>query len=134
EFLFSPLKVMVISGAYGMGKTFVARYLAALITEKTKNYGKRIPIVIDSYRLTTDVILSEVTRQVRDSTDLDIREESIRSLLHRDPSVIFFDALDQLPYRAGANNRLDAILDFVERLTSVDNSFCKSVLVVLNEF
>src|SRR5437870_4257188 len=27
EFLFSPLKVMVISGAYGMGKTFVARYL-----------------------------------------------------------------------------------------------------------
>ncbi len=134
DFTRSSAHFMMLSGAYGMGKTILARYLTSQIAESPAGFGGHLPILINSRYLTTDAIAFEVTRHVNSATGSQLAEGSLAALMNTERWLLVFDALDQLPYKAGERNRLDAIVDFVQQLLDSGSFEGKLVLVARDEF
>lgn len=130
EFLRSRTRILVISGAFGMGKTWLIRQILAHVTLTNR---KARPIYINSQHLVSQAIFSEIVRLTSEAIGIEIGTDYMRGLLDDTQGIVVFDALDQMPYSAGVPNTLDAVLDFVEREGKRENS-SRIVLVVREEF
>ena len=135
NFIKSDTKIMIISGTYGMGKTYLARQLISNIAAQTNLYKKEVlPFFINSFQIESNNISQEILKQINESLDIELDYLSLRQSFIKYKSIVVFDALDQLPYMAGEYNRIDAILDFVEQYSIRSDFYGKFVLVVREEF
>ena len=133
-FLDSDSRFLLLTGEFGMGKTYLAKYLASQVANEATRPCHRVPVFVDSLRLTSDAVLSEVTSQVIEAANTGMEERDLRRHLRDRRVLIIFDSLDQLPYKVGEVNRIDAIVDFAEREGEAGGARGKIVLVVRDEF
>lgn len=132
RFLTSGARVLVVTGTFGMGKTFLVRHLVANAAIGSSGIV-RTPVYISSQQIRGPAVLPEVVRLLSERLGLDLEPGFVRNLLSDPSALLVFDGLDQMPYQAGAPNNLDAILDLAEAECEKERG-AWLVLVVRTEF
>lgn len=131
KFLKSNNRVLVIKGRWGTGKSNLCLFLASVAASK-KNH---IPINIDSSKINSKQIKSEITNQIIEESRSGISIKEFHDIfLKNEKTIIFMDALDQLPYLYNQFDTLDSILDFTSRHFIYNTNGAKIVLVVREEY
>ncbi|HXD34672.1 MAG TPA: AAA family ATPase [Pyrinomonadaceae bacterium] len=133
DFTRSDQKILVVTGRYGTGKTYLCKYLAGRLAEESHYPRAKIPIYFDASKIHSDNIPSELISQLnnRGCTSLSLSE--LGHLIKVGRVVIFLDGLDQLPYLMGGTGILESIFDFICSNFSA-NGGSSVILVVREEF
>ena len=118
--------VFLLTGRFGIGKSFLARHLAAELAKPASRWRACISLYLDC----SDLLAHDLHSAINDH--LAATRQDYRDLLASDRAALFFDGLDQLPYSQTHAGPLHTVLTFA-RTHFLDRATRNVLFLVVRE-
>lgn len=124
-------RIALMIGKFGMGKTFLSKYLSTLV--KLEDGQKILPIYIDATRFGSGHVGKEIVLQINDRL-FDFGLPDFGKLCAEPGTAFIIDGLDQMPTADRGGEILSGTLDAIKLLFDKQTSKATVILVVRSEF